>query len=75
MNCCHCKALLNKGPDPTITRGQKKVFFMDNMYSRCASQQSTPSVQALAGKRVVTSLLRHSWLVALCLLAISHVDS
>ena len=33
---------------------------------------STPSLQALTGKRVVASLLGHSRLVALCSLAFSQ---
>ena len=40
---------------------------------RCARNKSTPSLQALAGKRVVASLLRHRRLVALCFLAITQV--
>ena len=35
-------------------------------HPRCARNKSTPSLQALAGKRVVTSLLGHSCLAALC---------
>ena len=41
-------------------------------HSRCARQKCTPSLQALAGKRVVASLLGHSRLVALCSLALSQ---
>ena len=68
MSCCHPKGLLDRGADHTITSGQKNFFFMDNMYSHCAHQRSTLSLQALAEKRVVTSLLGHSCLVALCFL-------
>ena len=43
-------------------------------HPRCARNESTPSLQALAGKRVVASLLGHRVLVALCFLAISQVS-
>ena len=49
------------------------MFFMNDPYSRCARKQTTPSLQALAGKRVVRFLLGHSCLVALCSLAFSQV--
>ena len=45
-----------------------------HQHMRCARQKSTPSLQALAGKRVVASLLGHRRLVALCSLAISQVS-
>ena len=35
-------------------------------HPRCARNKSTPSLQALAGERVVASLLGHSCLAALC---------
>ena len=41
-------------------------------HPRCARTLSTPSLQALTGKRVVASLLGHSRLVALCSLAFSQ---
>ena len=50
-----------------------KVFFKNDLYSRCARKQSTRSLQALAGKCVVTSLLGHSSLVALFSLAFPQV--
>ena len=43
-------------------------------HPRCARYKSTPSLQALAGKRVVASLLGHRRLVALCFLAVSPVS-
>ena len=43
-------------------------------HPRCARKKSTPSLQALAGKRVVASLLGHRRLVALCFLVISQVS-
>ena len=43
-------------------------------HRRCARNKSTPSLQALAGKHVVASLLGHKSLVALCFLAISQVS-
>ena len=73
MNWCHCKALLNRAADHTITSGKNNVFFMDNTYTACARQESTPSLQALAGNRVVTFLLGHSCFLALCSLAFSQV--
>ena len=36
------------------------------LYPRCAGNLSTPSLQALSGKRILASLLGHSRLVALC---------
>ena len=43
-----------------------------NKLTHCARKQSSPSLQALAGKRVVTSLLGQSSLVALCSLVSSQ---
>ena len=43
-------------------------------HPRCVSNKSTPSLQALTGKRVVASLLGHRRLVALCFLVISQVS-
>ena len=43
-------------------------------HPRCARYKSTPSLQALAGKLVVASLLGHRSLGALCFLAISQVS-
>ena len=43
-------------------------------HPRCAHNKSTPSLQALVGKRVVASLLGHRHLVALCFLVISQVS-
>ena len=40
--------------------------------TRCARKQSTPSLQALTGERVVAPLLSHGRFVALCSLAISQ---
>ena len=51
----------------------KIIIYKNNPYSRCARKQSTPSLQALAGKGVVTSLLGHCSLIALCSLAFSQV--
>ena len=51
----------------------KNVFFVNRSYSRSARKQSAPSLQALAGKCVVTSLLGYSCLVALSSLAFSQV--
>ena len=50
-----------------------KVLFKNDLYSRCARKQSTPSLQTPAGKRVATSLLGHISLVALCSLATSQL--
>ena len=38
----------------------KKVFFKNDLYSRCARKQSTPALQDPVGKRVVTSPLGRS---------------
>ena len=70
MNWRHCKALLNVGADYTIRSWNNNVFFLDNTYARCARKQSTPSLQALAEKSVVTTLLGHRCIVELCSLAI-----
>ena len=43
-------------------------------HPRCARNKSTPSSQALAGKRVFASLLGDRSLGALCFLAISQVS-
>ena len=43
-------------------------------HPRCARNKSIPSLQALAGKRVVASLLGHRRLVALCFLVISQLS-
>ena len=57
----------------SILPTQSPLWCEDNMLTNCARKQCTPSLQALAGKRVVTSLLGHSSLVALCSLAFSQV--
>ena len=72
-----CQA--KKGAHHTINMGLshewrgKKVFLMHGPYSRCDRKQSPPSLQALAEKRVVTSVLANSSLVPLCILATSQV--
>ena len=71
-------ALLNKGADdpkqitPPLPVAEHGVRLHQNL--RRARQKSTPSLQALAGKRVVASLLGHRRLVALCSLAICQVS-
>ena len=52
----------------------KIVFSKNNPYSSRARRKRTPFLQVRAEKGVVTSLLGPSSLVALCSLAISHVD-
>ena len=61
----HIKKILSLPAPGSLRRQEKKL-------TRCARKQSTPSLQALAGKRVVTSLLGHSSLVALCCLVFSQ---
>ena len=71
-------ALLNKGAEhtkhinPALPVAEQGVRL--HRHLRRARQKSTPSLQALARKRVVASLLGHRRLVALCSLAISQVS-
>ena len=71
-------ALLNKGAEhtkqitPPLPVAEQGVGLGQHL--RRARQKSTPSLQALAGERVVASLLGHRRLVALCSLAISQAS-
>ena len=71
-------ALLNKGAEhtkhitPPLPVAEQGVRL--HRHLRRARQKITPSLQALAGKRVVASLLGHRGLIALYSLAISQVS-
>ena len=71
-------ALLNKGAEdtkqiiPPLPAAEQGVRLHRHLHR--ARQKSTTSLQALAGKHVVASLLGHRRLVALCLLTISQVS-
>ena len=71
-------ALLNKGAEhtqqitPPLPVAEQGVRL--HRHLRRARQKSTPSLQALAWKHIVASLLGHRRLVALCSLAISQVS-
>ena len=71
----HLGNFIARGSKALITPhiGKEKVFTVANSYSRSAYKQSLPSLKALAGVRVVASLLDHSRPVALCYRAVSQV--